>query len=191
MRMNMYGQYFLYALLKDHSNYSLCGKYSLEACVCVWGCVCACYGWPDMPSILPHYDHFDGFRSKKWMLNEIICYKLSLSRIIYVINIIFSVVKIFSGKILILFIAYSKSRRPYFPASTHDDVCTDPHISYPLHCTHCLLLLCGAHFLWRPSCLLFLVLYLITRLTLDSLKVKTVSECNSLSRGRSQYCFES
>ena len=120
---------------------TLCGKYSLEACV--WGCVCACYGWPDMPSILPHYDHFDGFRSKKWMLNEIICYKLSLSRIIYVINMIFGVVKIFSGKILILFIAYSKSRRPYFPASTHDDVCTDPRISYPLHCTHLLFILCG------------------------------------------------
>ena len=96
MRMNMYGQYFLYALLKDHSNYSLCGKYSLEACV--WGCVCACYGWPDMPSILPQYDHFDGCRSKKWMLIEIICYKLSLSRIIRVLKKIFSVLIIFLEK---------------------------------------------------------------------------------------------
>ena len=37
-----------------------------------------------------------------------------------------------------------------------------------------------AHFLWRPSYLLFLVLYLITRLTLTSLTVKTLSVSHSI-----------
>ena len=55
---------------------------------------------------------------------------------------ILSVVKIFSREIKLLYSSDTDSRQPYWLAVTRDDVIVDPRISYPLHCTHCLLLLC-------------------------------------------------
>ena len=101
---------------------------------------------------------FDGCRSKKWMLNEIICKKLSLSRIIRVLIMILSVVKMFSGKIKLLYISDSDSGQPYFEScytwwrltSPRFLAIVVPFILHPLS-----LLLCGGTFVLQLNSLTF------------------------------------